>query len=339
MDLDAAVQDLHASSGVPGVAAVQVSSAGAHATAVAGVRRFDDPAPVEPGDVFHLGSNTKALTAMLAALAVENGAIGWDTPVREVLGAGEATLRELLTHASGLAPYTDDEEFEHLQLPDGSAVDHRAAFARAVLAEPAAFVRGSEHRYSNAGYAVAAAMVESVTGQPWESALDSRIFRPLGIRGVVGWPIAHSTAAPLGHWDDEGAYRVHDPAEVPYTLLPAIRPAGDTSLSVGDYGIFLADQLAGLQGHGVLGPEAAYRAVHTSDASDGEGGLGFALGWGVTQRPGGPVSQHTGSAGTFYAVAALQPESDRGIAVLANSARDSDIAAVNAVVKAFLAES
>ena len=322
--------------GIPALAAVRVTSAGVADLVVEGVRRADQPGVVASGDRFHLGSNAKALTALLAALSVERGEIGWGTTAAEVLGVGAPTLRQLLTHSGGLHPYGDDDEIAAVQVPDGTPAEQRAAFARMALAEEPLFAPGTAHEYSNAGYATAAAMVESVSGEPWESALETRIFGPLGIDGRIGWPALHAADAPLGHRLVDGELRPHDLATDPYALPPWLRPAGDVSLSPGDYGIFLADQLAGLRGAGRLGSGDLYRFVHAGDEPDEPEGVAYALGWGVRVAKVGPVSQHTGSADTFYAVVVLQTDADRGLALLANAYGDELEAAVNAIARSFL---
>jgi D-alanyl-D-alanine carboxypeptidase len=180
-------------------------------------------------------------------------------------------------------------------------------------------------------------MVEALTGEPWETALTTQLFDPLGIDGRVGWPILHADAAPLGHQLTDGVLVPHDPSTDAYALPIWLRPAGDVSMSIEAYGTFLVDQLAGLRGGGRLGPEAMYRYLHTPDAADDGGSVGYALGWGVGTSLGRPISQHTGSADTFYAVVVLDVERDRGLAVVANSYTDPHERAVNTLAKAFLA--
>ncbi len=334
--LQADLRELRSGAGIPALAAVHVSVAGIEAVAIDGVRRTDRPEPVGPGDRFHIGSNAKAMTAFLAALAVEDGKLSWAIGAGDVLGgvSRSPTLRQLLTHSAGLAPYGEDEEVAAVVLPDGTPREQRAAFADIALAGEPLFQAGTAHEYSNAGYAIAAAMVESATDAAWEDALESRIFGPLGIDGRVGWPALHETDAPLGHRLVDGVLEPHDPAIDDYALPPWARPAGDVSLSIGDYGTFLADQMAGLAGRGRLGPEAMYRYVHTPDEPDEDGDVGYAPGWGVRQTADGPISMHTGSADTFYAVVLLAPQLDRGIGVLANSYSDEHVAAVNGLAKA-----
>jgi CubicO group peptidase (beta-lactamase class C family) len=333
--LAAELGELRASAGIPAAAAVRVSSSGMQSVAVDGVRRIGHDDVVEIGDRFHIGSNAKSMTALLAALAVEQGALGWDTGVGDILAGvpRSPTLRQLLTHSAGLPGYGEDEEIAAVVVPEGSPAQQRAAFAPIALGQPPLFEPGTAHAYSNAGYAIAAAMVEAVTGEAWEDALATRIFVPLEMDGRVGWPALHATDAPLGHWPVDGVLQPHDPATDDYALPPWARPAGDVSVSIGDYGRWLVEHLAGLRGDGRLGPRSMYRALHTPDPPDDEGGVGYALGWGVRETADGPMSMHTGSADTFYAVVVLVPERDRGIGVFTNSYTDQHELAVNTLVK------
>ena len=334
MDLATAVGEARRSAGIPALAAIRVSSAAVEEVALDGVRRNDRPKPIALDDRFHLGSNAKAITALVAAMAVEEHRIGWDTSAADVLGVGTPPLHQLLTHNAGLHPYGEDEEIARVAIPDGTPMEQRAAFARTVLTEAPLHEPGARHEYSNAGFVTAAAMVETVTGEPWEDAIQARVFRPLGIDARVGWPANHGEA-PLGHWLQDGKLTPHDPATDPYALAPAIRPAGDVSMAPNDYGLFLADQLAGLSGRGKLGSAELYRTVHTPDPPDEPGDVGYALGWGVRETENGPTSMHTGSADTFYAVVVLQPAADRGIALLANSALEEHMVAINTIAKDF----
>ena len=336
MELHEKLMALRAEAGIPALAAVEITSAGIVDVACDGVRRSDGVDAVRADDRFHIGSNAKAMTALLAARAVERGLLRWETTAADVLGVGKPTLRQLLTHAAGLLPYGEDDEVAVVEITEGTPADQRATFARRALTEEPLFEPGAGHAYSNAGPTVAAAMVEALTGVPWETALSTELFAPLGIDGRVGWPILHADDAPLGHRLEDGVLVPHDPSTDAYALPIWLRPAGDVSMSIGDYGTFLADQLAGLRGAGRLGSQAMYRYLHTPDAPDEGGSVPYALGWGVGSSLGRPISQHTGSADTFYAVVVLDVERDRGLAVLGNSYTDAHERAVNTIAKAFL---
>lgn len=77
-----------------------------------------------------------------------------------------------------------------------------AVSSEGVMSVGAAGVRkaaepGTRHVYSNAGYAVAAAMAERVTGRSWESLMKKYVFGPLKLRSArFGWPARQGAPAP-----------------------------------------------------------------------------------------------------------------------------------------------
>jgi D-alanyl-D-alanine carboxypeptidase len=265
------------------------------ATDVAGAARLSDR--------FHLGSNTKAMTATLAAIAVERGLLDWTTPAAAVLdvdGSPEVTLERLLAHAAGIRPLTDDAEL--LGLPA-----ERARVARLLVAEDALFTPGTDTAYSNGGYAVVATMLEAVTGAAWEGLLHAWLAGPLSIELGVGWP-----AGLAGHYERDGELVPHERADG-YRVHAAIAPAGDVSATIGAYGRFVQLHLRGLRRRPELIASESFERLHAPLRGV------FALGWGVQQWEGSMTSVHAGSAGTFFAVVAIQPERDLAVAVVTNA--------------------
>ena len=152
--------------------------------------------PVSLDDRFHLGSNTKSMTATLAGMLVEEGRLGWGSTVGEVLGrevpglsrslAG-ATLAQLLSHASGIPGDTEDMLALYL---NGNPFDYNppalrlrtlAAWKHHVVTVP----EGSPFQYSNFGYVLAGSMIEKAAGTPWEELMYERIFVPIVAVPVV----------------------------------------------------------------------------------------------------------------------------------------------------------
>ena len=308
------------------------------------MRRSDRPVAATSGDRFHLGSNTKALTATLAAIAVERGVLGWDTDAADVLAGTPrhgATLLRLLSHSAGLLPYEEDEQIASVALGDGTPAEQRLVFARVVLAEQPLFPAGAEHAYSNAGYAVAAAMVEAVLDVAWEELVLDSLLAPLGADGGIGWPARSDPEQPWGHFDRDGAFVPHDPHDA-YQLSAPIRPAGDVHASLDGYARFLQLHLRGLSGAVALLSDDAFRRLHTPVGGGrvterGDRFHGYALGWGVLDIDGVRSSVHSGSADTFSAVVALQPARDLAAAVVANAAGPSVERALGRMLRELLA--
>ena len=335
--VDSLLQAVREQHNMPAMAAVVVRSDAIVASAAAGVRRLGAAAHVSAHDQFHLGSNTKAMTATIVALLVEEGKLSWSTTPREVFpelsGAidpafRDVTLEQLLAHRAGLQPFTDTREYAELPAFEGTPKEQRAAFATYVLQREPAHAPDSAFVYSNAGYGVAAAMAEQVSGVSWEEMMRSRLFEPLDIHGGFGWPATSDSMQPWGHRHRRGALQPQDPNGP--NLGPLIAPAGDVHMSMPDYGRFLQLHLRGLRGEEptLLSP-STIQYMHRS-----QGGMtdpaelpGYGLGWVVQEIAGERSSGHAGSVGSFKARAVMQPSRDLAVAVVANAGDDASDAA------------
>ena len=179
--------------------AVATRAGGVLEIAVSGVRRQGKPDAVGAEDLFHLGSNTKAMTATLIGILVEKGALSWNATPLEVFPEWkdsilpeyrDITMTDLLSHHAGLAGYEDDSsaEFRDLKSLRGSPLDQRMEFARRALHRKPAVAPKTRFLYSNGGYAVAAAMAERAAKEGYEFLIQYRLFGPLGMHPVAGWP-------------------------------------------------------------------------------------------------------------------------------------------------------
>ena len=304
---------------LPAIAGIVVSSDRILDIDAVGVGRLGRADAVLQSDRFHLGSLTKAVTATLLAVLVEDGRLQWQSTVDSIFPELAATLDEdyrgitleqLLRHRAGLPTFTDLGEFDALPTWPGSPTERRAAFTAYLLSRHPASKVG-DYSYSNAGYAVAAAMAERVTGKRWEDLVVGRLLEPLGMKAGLGWPAAEAPEQPWGHWLVDGHLAPHDP-NAGYRLPNLIQPAGDLNASLPDYALFLQLHLRGLQGQESFLSADTFAHVHQSID-------GYALGWEVIDTDGTPVSLHFGSAGTFYAIAAIVPELDLGVFVVTNA--------------------
>jgi CubicO group peptidase (beta-lactamase class C family) len=328
--LSVILQETQGETGVPAIAGIVVSHEDVLAQEVVGVRRLGDDAPVTIDDRFHSGSNAKAMTGALCAILVEGESLRWDTKPLDVFPelTGDLipeyksiTLEMLLRHTAGIPPYMDDEA-EDFILPEMDQVPHEdqiSYFAKWVLRErPPVVEPGSEFSYSNAGYSIAGAMVEAVTGETWARAMQEYLFAPLGMDAVAmgGWPATREPHQPWGHLVN-GDELVPHPPDDEYQPELFLAPAGDVNLSLPNYALFLQMNLLGLQGRQtILSPESIWH-LH----NDGERGYG--IGWGVTTLRGmeelGLFSTHAGSAGTFIMAAGIPHSSDCAVALTTNS--------------------
>jgi len=298
--------------------------------AVGGVRKAGGTNAVTSKDLFHLGSMTKAMTATMLATLVQEGKLSWDMTMAEAFPAivsvidsryRDVTLEQLLTHTSGLAGYTTDLEWASIPPFTGTPAQQRQAFARMLLTRPP-FGPVGVYRYSNAGYAVAAAIAERVTGKTWEQLMQQRVFGPLKIRAAYGWPLLSGDGEPWGHRIKNGVVTPHNPSDH-YRVPTVLAPAGDVSMSILDYSVFARLHLAGLENiDGRVLSAADIQRLHQPV-------LKYSYGWHEELIDGVPTSWHRGTCDTFDTFVLLQPSRDIGVIVFTNA--DGDNKAANAL--------
>jgi CubicO group peptidase (beta-lactamase class C family) len=306
--------------GLPATALLVLGPDAVLVSEIAGTRKAGSGVAIGANDAFHIGSDTKAMTALLCAMAVDEGRLAWTSRVAEVLGKEVAgnfpavTLEQLLSHSSGLPASLPaaawQSFFERWQDSVGAERDRmaRAALAGKPVSKPAtAFL------YSNFNYVVAARMLETVYGRSWEELMRERIFQPLGMRSAGFGPPNRSEGieAPWGH----------DPKPVPYGPFadnpPAIGPAGTVHLALEDVAAWLRFLLeGGLAPDGTrLVSEKSFRSLSTPRPGSGV----YALGWGVVKGSSGETMlAHDGSNTLFYCSILIVPERRFACAVLTN---------------------
>lgn len=326
-------------SGAPALAAIVVDHETVVAQAVVGVRRLGEETPVTVDDRFHLGSCGKAMTATTCALAVNEGLLAWHTSPLQVFSDLEdnihpeyraITLEMLLRHTAGIPPYTEDAHLADLPRLEGTPTEQRVTLSRWLLAERGPVVTpGTEFSYSNAGYSIAAAMLEVVTGKAWELILQETLLQPLAMEAGIGWPARQDSHQPWGHWVQDGQLVPHPPDDL-YALDPFMAPAGDIHVSLLHQGNFLQMNLRGLLGGETTLPAELLQHLH----NHGQSGTG--LGWVVQPREEiGIVSEHMGGAGTFVFVEGISHEQDRAVAIAANAGDEPNAAIEKAVAAGY----
>ena len=282
--------------GLPAVAVAVMDGGETLYTKVAGVRRKGDPTPVGDGDAFHIGSNTKAMTALIAGTVVDAGQISWDSTVGDVLtgvvtrgGAyADVTLAQLLSHTSGMPEIDAATELGFNLSPDPASVQRRKIAQEAVAMAPVS-TPGTKFLYSNVNYVVAGLMLEVATGTSWEQLLQERLFTPLGMTAAgFGVPAtAHTTDAPWGHDPNPLNPALPD-------IAPGFGPAGTVHASIGDLLPYLTMYMDGGVGpNGRIISEASLAAIATPRLEH------YGFGWTVGRFADGTWSWRTpGATGT-----------------------------------------
>ena len=327
--------------GVPGMVARLATPDGFVAASFGRRQRGATPA-FAVDDPVHIGSCLKAMTATVVGRLVDRGVVRWDTTLAEVFPEladaldpelGTITFEELLSHRSGLTDAIPDELLAAIVTFHGTGAAARERFLPQYLATQPQGVRG-EYSYSNLGYALAGAMLERVTGMPFEELLRREVFVPLGMRSArFGAPGSNDPGvidAPRGHAPDG---RPLLPAQ--QSDPPVISPAGTFSMTLADWSRFAIAQL-GLPVRGQLLLSAASLArLHTPVGGELPPPLAparYALGWVVIPTGDSMLLTHDGSNDAWLSLVAIHPASGRILLLSTNQGGDRGSAALSGVL-------
>lgn len=297
--------------GPPGLAAAVIDGSGVQTI----LRGTDgNGRPVTGRTRFRLASLSKSITATAVMLLVDRGRFTLDDPVVKVLPEFRLadprypaiTVRQLLSHTSGLSVSTNDE---YALPPPRTAQDVVARLADKRLA----YGPGTTHDYHNTNFSVAARIVEVVSGVSFEEFLQRELFGPLGMTDTSTTLLCDDAAPGLatGHVVIAGL------------AIPAPEMPGSC---VGNGGVIstLDDMVRWLRFHqGTLGSDLLSASALVELHRPQPAGRGYALGW--QERPvfeGGPPTlvAHGGSLATWTTDMAFDPATGQGVVVLTNGA-------------------
>jgi CubicO group peptidase (beta-lactamase class C family) len=314
---------------VPGLAIAVVRNDSVVLAKGYGVKTLGRPDPVKPSTLFAIGSSSKAFTALAVAMLVGEGKLGWDDRVTQHLPGfqmydpyvtRELTVRDLLTHRSGLAA-SDLLVFKPGMTRD--SILHQVRYVK-----PTWSFR-SHYGYQNVMYLAAGQITARLSGagRSWDDVIRDRILTPLGmthsntsVTALEGLP---DVATPHDEIDDTVR-------AIPYFNLDLIAPAGSINSSVLDMARWVRFQLAGGKvGGKPLVSAAAFGETRTPQSIVPLEGfwkiaiqdahlLNYGLGWYLHDYHGRVIVQHGGNIDGMSALVALLPEERTGLVVLSN---------------------
>lgn len=324
------LEAIRASYKLPAMAAFALRDGAIVERAIVGARSTKDNTPLGDDAQWHLGSNTKAMTATVAGMLVEEGLLQWDSTVGEVLGKAapdmdaahrDTTLAMLLHHTSGIAA----------NINWFVAPKERVACVAKILAESPEGKRG-EYAYSNAGYVVAGAMMEVTTGKRWEDLMQEKLFGPLGMTNT-GFGAPSKPGSPWGHESGLFGWSPKDPASRGSDNAPVLGPAGTVHGTLEDYARFIAAHLKGAQGQGGIVSAETFKTLHAPLP-----GGDYGMGWIITERDwaGGRALTHGGSNTLWFATVWIAPEKDMAFFAVTNAGGDKAFEAVDKAIGAMI---
>jgi CubicO group peptidase (beta-lactamase class C family) len=200
--IDALMRDY--SGDVPGASVLVVRDGDVVVRKSYGMANLEENIAATPDTNYRLASLTKQFTAASVLLL----GIPLDDPVRKSIAmppyANAITIRQLLTHTSGLWAYEDLIPPDRTrQLTDADVLDLLSKTTTTY------FPPGTQYRYSNSGYCLLALIVERASGERFADFLRDHIFKPAGMNGSVAFEqgISKVPHRAFGYSRNEGWHR------------------------------------------------------------------------------------------------------------------------------------
>jgi CubicO group peptidase (beta-lactamase class C family) len=306
--------------GVPGVA-VGVHHAGTEHHAFHGVTSVENPLPVDAATLFQFGSTGKTFTATAVLRLVDQGKVDLSAPVRTYVPelrlkdesvAEQVTVLHLLNHTAGW----DGDYHRNTGTGDDALARYVAGMADIAQVSPL----GTEVSYNNASLSLAGYLIEKVTGQTFEQAMQDLVLTPAGMHDTYFFPNDVMTRRfAVGHNNaPDGTVTVARP----WALPRSGNPAGGMSATV-------ADQLTWARFHlndgrtdsgEQLLPAEVVRSMREPTVETPGNALGDAIGitWMLLRRGDVTLVQHGGDTIGQHSAFVLVPERDFAVAVLTN---------------------
>ena len=298
-----------------------------------GCRRYGGPANVTNNDQFHIGSDTKAITAVLIGLLVDEDLLNWDSTLPSLFPEyaqtmrteyRSVTVRDILSHSAGFV--TDPT----LTLTKTMLTEQRLEVVAWAVAQTPTNAIGT-YNYSNTGYIIAGAIADKLTGRAYEDLLFEKVLQPLGITTAGFGPMgtAGLEDQPLQHTPSYKPLEPGPNADNP----PIYNSAGRLHMSIGDWGRYIQWVLACEAGQPtLLRAETTQMLTMGAVPMDGEGS--YAFGWAVLDRPwaNGRALTHAGSNTFNFAVAWLAPNRKFGVIAATNICASTTPASMDAAI-------
>jgi CubicO group peptidase (beta-lactamase class C family) len=313
-----------------------------------GIRELGKPAEVDEHTLFAIASNSKAFTAAAIAILVDEGKIKWDDPVTKYLPSfqlydpyvtRELTIRDLLSHRSGLATFAGDLLWYETNYSRDEILN------RARFLKPTSSFR-SRFGYQNIMFMAAGEIVGKISGMSWDAFIKARFFGPLGMkRSLTTYAElqkAENVATP--HNAVEGNTRA-----IRYGNVDNIGAAGAIKSSASEMAQWIRLQL----GRGTFEGKKLFEANRSREMWTPHTVLGgtteqsekfnptrhfnlYGLGWILGDYQGRLHVSHGGGLDGMVSQVLLIPEEKLGVVVLTNSETSLSTVLVNKAVDLFL---
>lgn len=300
-----------------------------------GITGVEDNKKVDENTLFGIASNSKAFTTTALAILVDEGKLSWQDKVVDIIPefkmyddyvTANFNIEDLLTHRSGLGLGAGDLMF----FPDGADFTINDVLKSFQYQKPTSAFR-TKYDYDNLLYIVAGEVVKRVSGISWADFVQTKIFDPLGMENSVPMDSRLDKDANLAF--PNSSYNNEIIQLKTYNGGEIIGAAGGIYSSVNDLSKWMLMQLnAGKYGKDLsnnIFSENRQKEMWTPytrtgfnvkpSSRSGNHYSAYGLGWGILDKKGKIIVQHTGGLPGMLSRTILIPELNLGIVILTNS--------------------
>ena len=324
-NFDSYVDNFIKQRGVPGAAIAIVVDTQIVFIKGYGVKKIGEDAPIGVHSVFRIASLSKGFASVLSALLVRDSVFSWDDKVTRYLpdfslkdtsNSNNLTIRNILSHTSGLMPHAYDNLVE-ANMPLDSIVKR--------LKEVSVICPVGEcYGYQNVVYSIISDIIESATKKKYVDLLQQRLIRPLGMKDISfsKKELISTGNMAYPHIRRNGKWR---PASIRETYYN-VQPAAGVNASIYDMALWMKGLVGGMPD--VISPDVdeIYKPViktprekrrfnwknHLKSAY-------YGMGWRIFDYAGHTMIYHSGGLHGYRSQLAFLPQYKFGIVVLQNA--------------------
>ncbi|WP_167017349.1 serine hydrolase [Chitinophaga sp. Cy-1792] len=266
-------------------------------------------------DRFRIGSNTKAVTSLLAEMLVQQGKLRFDTRFFDVLpelkkssdpGYAGLTLTQLLSMRAPLPPYTYTNKLPAIDQFNGDGAAQRRQFAVWLLQQKPSQQQSNGLYLTNAGYILAGVMLEKASGKSYVE-----LVQEFNERWHTDFATGNPNATDSNQvWGHNSELQPEAPQE--NIKLEWLQAAGNLNTTLPGYISYLQTQLKAFRGMSPQLSKSDIEFMHYHLPV-------FSFGWMINKDAPHIISHNIGNPGTFYTAVQLIPAANRAYVIFTNS--------------------
>lgn len=278
-----------------------------------GIADLDSKAIITPSTNFNICSMTKQFTAYCTLKLQNQGKLSLDDRLIEFFPdftpkvAGAITIRNLLTHSSGIIDY-----YDHVDKGRYTEFWDKDILPAIKSIDSIYFPAGSRYRYSNTAYCLLSLIIENASGKRFPEFVQDNIFNPLKMDNsdVIHHGLEISNRA-FGYACENNSFKISDAKQ---SLFFSTQGDGGIYTSIDDY----LKWIMAIQSGKVLNPHLTKEAQSPQFLIDSRDGISYGFGWFIAGYGEDRLIYHPGSNGGFRTIVLIKPSQKYSVVIFSN---------------------